>query len=585
MRKVSVFILIIGLLLTPFLHFNRTITITYGNQNRIATGRITASTLNVRSEPNTNARRIGTLSHNATVDIFERNINNHWHKIRLNNQWGYIHANYVTVTNEQTSTVGRATVNVSTLNVRSEASTGGRRVGTLSQGTTVDVYEAGINREWLKIKHNNNWAYIHGNFVTMINNSQNSNPNPSNDLSGVTVSRGKVTASSLNVRSTASTSGQRIGTLNQGSIVEIVETGINRHWLKIRHNNDLGYIHSGFVSLLDSESPNNVIGKGRVTATTLNVRNAASTSGTRIGTLAQGATFEIFETGVNNHWLKIKINNQWGYIHGDFVAITQEQTDRRETTTSKGRVVASSLNVREQPNGTSTRIGSLRNGTVVDIYDTVNQSWYKIKLNQQWGYIHRDFVTLINSSQLDTSSLRNKTIVLDPGHGGRDPGAVAFGLRESDIVLDISLMLEEKLKAAGANVVMTRRTDTFVSLSQRRAIATNHSTDVFVSLHINSSTANTAHGTETYWNRKHASANSKSLADSVHQQLILKLGTRDRGVREGNFEIIQHTQKPSILVELGFISNQNEANRLASKPFQEETAQAIVEGLVEYFNN
>ncbi len=573
-------------MLTPFFHLNRTIPITYGNQNSIATGRITASTLNVRSEPNTNARRIGTLSHQATVDIFERNVNSHWHKIRVNNQWGYIHANYVTIIQEQTSAVGRATVSVPTLNVRNEASTAGRRVGTLSQGTSVDVFETGVNRDWLKIKHNNNWAFIHSNFVTVVNtNNQNREPVSSDRQSNVTISRGRVTVSSLNVRSTASTSGQRIGTLSQGAVVEIVETGINQHWLKIKYNNDWGYIHRDFVSLIENESRDHVVGKGKVAATTLNVRSQASTTGARIGTLAQGAVIDIYEAGVNNHWLKIKINNQWGYVHSNFVVVTQEQTGGEDSVISRGRVNASSLNVREQPNGTSLRIGSLNNGTIVDIYDTVNQNWYKIKLNQRWGYIHRDFVTLTNDSQLDTSSLRNKTIVLDPGHGGRDPGAVAFGLRESDIVLDISLLLENKLKAAGANVIMTRRTDTFVSLSQRRATVNNQSTDVFVSLHVNSSTANTAHGTETYWNQRHASVNSKRLADAVHHQLISTLGTRDRGVREGNFEVIQHTQKPSILVELGFISNQNEANRLASGSFQEDAAQAIMEGLAEYFNN
>lgn len=544
----------------------------------MATGIINASTLNVRSEPNTNARRIGTLSQNTNVDIFELNINKDWHKIRLNNQWGYIHASFVTVTRDQTSIVGRARVDVTTLNVRSEASTRGQRIGTLSQGTTVDLYETGINRDWLKIKHNNEWGYIHSDFVTLMNSQTSSPSNP-------VLSQGKVTASTLNVRRTASASGTRIGTLSQGATIEIVETAVNRDWLKIRYNNEWGYVHSDFVRLIDSEVTNTVVGKGRVTATTLNVRNAANTSGTRVGTLSQGATVDIYETGVNTHWLKIKINNGWGYIHSDFVSVTQGESNNAESPTSRGRVSASSLNVRERPNTTSARIGSLSSGTVVDIYETVQQNWYKIRLNQQWGYIHRDFVTLINIPQLDTSNLRNKTIVLDPGHGGRDPGAVAFGLRESDIVLDISLILENKLKEAGANVIMTRRTDTFVSLSQRRTVANNNSTDAFVSLHINSSTASTAHGTETYWNRNHAASSSKRLADSVHNQLILKLGTRNRGVREGNFEIIQHNQKPSILVELGFISNRNEATRMGSKDFQEEAAQAIVEGLVDYFKN
>src|SRR5690606_8345479 len=127
-------------------------------------------------------------------------------------------------------------------------------------------------------------------------------------------------------------------------------------------------------------------------------------------------------------------------------------------------------------------------------------------------------------------------------------------------------------------VVMTRHDDTFLELSERVAVAHRHNADVFISIHSNAATP-TANGTETLWNSTHASSDSKKLAEEIQKELIKKLKTRDRGAKEGNFHVIRNTRMPSVLVEVGFVTNAEEAKKLASPSFREDAAEAIFQGI------
>ncbi|OIJ11715.1 hypothetical protein BKP37_14820 [Anaerobacillus alkalilacustris] len=587
MRKFVLIFSVILIAMFSSIQFNSQPAKVYGDNSRVAVGEVTASLLNVRSEANANARRIAQLPRGTKISIFEMGVNKDWLKIKVNNQWGFVHKDFVTITETFTQSnqvkVADGQVTASNLNVRSQASASSQRIGVLANGTKVEIFETGVNKDWLKIQFNNSLGYIHSDFVTITQSNTNQSSNQ-------IVSKGQVTATSLNVRSQASTSATRLTTLPQGTQIDIYETGVNKDWLKIRVNNQWGYVHSNFVTITqgnnNSQAPANdqVIAKGQVTATNLNVRSEPNASASRMTTLPQGTQIDIFETGVNKDWLKIKVNNSWGYVHSDFVSMIQGNSPSPSQVIEKGRVTAASLNVRSEPNANSTRIGTLTSGTQVDIYEIgVNNDWLKIKLGNEWGYVHRNFVSIGSAPQLDTSKLRNKIIVIDPGHGGNDPGAVAHGYREKDIVLKMSLFLKQKLEQAGAKVVMTRSSDVFVSLSNRTAVAKNANADIFLSIHTNSSTFESAHGTETFWNRNYERHNSEKLASSLQSKLVQNLGLRDRGVKEAGFEVIKYTQMPSVLIELGFLTNKAEAQKLASSQFQEQAAQAILEGLLDYY--
>ncbi len=601
----------------------------------IATGTVNVNSLNVRQSPSTTAARVSSLSRGAKVSIYETGISGNWLKIRVNNQWAYVHGEYITVSNNSNqnsnnsnnnssnsgSVIATGTVNVNSLNVRQTASTTGTRVGSLTRGASVSIYERNVNGNWLKIKMNNQWAYVHSDFVTISSNSNNQNNsgsssnNNSSNNSNTVIATGTVNVNSLNVRQTASTSGTRVGSLARGATVSIYERNVNGNWLKIKMNNQWAYVHGDYVTVTTSNnnqnnsgssnnnnSSNTVIATGTVNVNLLNVRQTASTTGTRVGSLSQGASVSIFETNVNGNWLKIKLNNQWAYVHSDYVTVKSNNpnnsgsnnNNNSNTIVATGTVNVSSLNVRQTASTSGTRVGSLLRGATISIYErNVNGNWLKIKYNNQWAYVHGDHVTVTlgNNSQNSSGSTNNsvpanalagKTIVIDPGHGGSDPGAVGNGLLEKDVVLRVSLALRDKLQAAGAKVVMTRTTDTFVSVNNRYQVANSSGAHSFVSIHTNSLANSTAHGTETFWNRTNQHAESQKLAQVAQKHLIQSLNTRDRGVKEGSFAVVRYTSMPSILVELGFITNRSDAQMMKTDKFYNDASDALLKALVEF---
>ena len=177
--------------------------------------------------------------------------------------------------------------------------------------------------------------------------------------------------------------------------------------------------------------------------------------------------------------------------------------------------------------------------------------------------------------------LNKKVIVIDPGHGGTDPGAMRDGVMEKNIVLDIAKIVEQKLKNQGATVYMSRNNDTFVSLSDRVVFSNNRRPDVFVSIHINASENAAVYGIETHYYKD----NSVDLAKYMHKSIIQKINDKDRGILKSRFYVIRNTDAPSVLLELGFISNEKERTLMQTQERQEAFADAITEGLINYLNS
>lgn len=170
-------------------------------------------------------------------------------------------------------------------------------------------------------------------------------------------------------------------------------------------------------------------------------------------------------------------------------------------------------------------------------------------------------------------------IFIDPGHGGRDPGACHGNLKEKDIVLDVGLILGELLVKEGFQVAYSRRNDSFVSLSERANKSNRLSSDIFISIHCNAFTRASAQGVETFYYR--TSRNGKRLADKFQTSIIKKgLYTKNRGIKQGNFYVLKRTRAVAVLLELGFISNW--ADRKIMLENKREFAGAVFEGLKEY---
>ncbi len=225
---------------------------------------------------------------------------------------------------------------------------------------------------------------------------------------------------------------------------------------------------------------------------------------------------------------------------------------------------------------------------------------------------------------------KGELIVIDAGHGGHDTGAIGGGKREKDLVLQIAKRVERQLKKRGFRVYMTRRTDRFLKLPQRTHIADRKGARVFVSIHANSvpkSKRNKAQGVETFYLQKTRDAKSQriaarenaavlkgassslskkviidsvlagpkivesnKLAIDVQRRILANLrahykGVRDGGVRHAPFWVLVGASRPSILVEVGYISHPRERKRLFTPAYQEQIAKGIAEGIQRYLAN
>lgn len=173
-----------------------------------------------------------------------------------------------------------------------------------------------------------------------------------------------------------------------------------------------------------------------------------------------------------------------------------------------------------------------------------------------------------------------KSVVLDAGHGGSDYGAIRAGINEKDINLDVVKRVQAILAGKGVAVAMTRNTDDFISLLDRTTFTANNSPDIFVSVHVNSSSKQVISGIETHYYHE----NSIVLAQTIHECLLSSIRTTDRGLFKSKFYVINHTDVPAVLVEIGFISNDEERAELVSEERKQQTAKAIAEGILKYLN-
>ncbi len=190
-----------------------------------------------------------------------------------------------------------------------------------------------------------------------------------------------------------------------------------------------------------------------------------------------------------------------------------------------------------------------------------------------------------------TPGLKDKLIVIDPGHGGSDPGAIGLsGMPEKDVNLAVALKVKDLLVKAGAKVVMTHQDDRDVfgpnasavdELKARATIANVKKADIFVSIHSNAALNRDANGTTTYFFPK--SRYDVQLAKNLQNGMLQTAGLQDKGFLSANFYVIKRTVMPAALVELAFLSNPNEEKYLANPQFQQKLADGIVQGMDRFF--
>ena len=194
-------------------------------------------------------------------------------------------------------------------------------------------------------------------------------------------------------------------------------------------------------------------------------------------------------------------------------------------------------------------------------------------------------------------------VVLDPGHGGQDSGAMCGGVLEKDLTLDVARRIDRLLEAEGIATLMTRMGDTYVSLADRAAFANRVTNCIFVSIHFNEDNLPVSSGVETYyaahqitggsflaswlpflWRGLSESPNSESqnLAGFIQEALVARTRAVDRGTKPKQFFVIANVTSPAALVEGGFLTNKEDITKLASEDYREQIAAAVADGIGRY---
>ena len=267
--------------------------------------------VNVRKGPNTTYAKVGSLKKNAKVTIVAKSSNN-WYKIKLNSGYGYVSSQYITIpTNKpepsETSYSANGTVN-SNLNARKGPNTTYAKVGSLKKNSKVTIV-AKTDNGWYKIKFNNGYAYVSSQYITIQTNKPDPGETPCFAAAIIT--------DNINVRKGPNTTYAKIGSLKKNAKVSVVAKTSN-NWYKIKFNNSYAYVSSQYVTLTEIEEL-----EYSATASILSdvyVRKGPNTNYEKIGTVKKDDKVNIVAI-TSNGWCKIKFNNSFGYIYGEYVDV------------------------------------------------------------------------------------------------------------------------------------------------------------------------------------------------------------------------------------------------------------------------
>ncbi len=400
----------------------------------------------------------------------------------------------------------------------------------------------------------------------------------------------KVTTDGLNIRkSTDSASTTNIvGKVNTGGKLSVY--AVEGNWLKVSYKGAYAYIFKQYAEFLDADG--NALGTVEKEVTTKNAVNlyVKSTSSAKvISTIKANVKLPVYKT-VGGYYLT-QVNGLPGYVVANSTTDTVEEEKPNPDpdpgippVTSGdvlGRVTVANLNVRSQSNSTSAVLFKLNKGEYVQV-NSISGYWAEISYNGQTGYVHKSYLKLLNQT---AKPLQNRVIILDPGHGGKDPGTVKGSVSEKSITLKVSTQVKQLLENAGAKVYMTRTGDTYPSLQDRVDFTQANYGEIFVSVHVNSAANTSAQGTETYYAISTGDMYQEDidLATFVNNQIVSNLNMKNRGVKQEQYYVIRNMVIPSILVELGFLTNTEDHNKMTNDQYVNLFAESIYNGILQYY--
>ncbi|WP_238579244.1 SH3 domain-containing protein [Neobacillus niacini] len=544
---------------------------------------IAENTVNVRNGPSLSYQLVKQVKKGEKFTIIKEE--DDWIQIQLAAaKTGWV-ANWVvtkstngtTTTRSSNSKSMTAEANTNQLRVRTGPGTNFRINGYLNKGQAVSVLDE--NENWLKISAGFGEGWVAREYLDFKNNTNNNSNEENNNKS---IGTGIVT-DTLNVRNEPSTTGTVIGKLAKGTSVSIYSK--KNSWVEIKYSNQSAWVSADYVQIgTQNQQSTNTDGTiGTVTASNLSIRSDSSLNSDIIGSVTKGQKFTILDE--KNNWFKIEYKpgkSGWAagwYFNKDKAISTQLAND------SKVTILHNGTNIRKDPSVQSNVLERANEGESFPIKG-VNNDWYEITLaNGTNGYIAGWLVSTNGTGpgidkQGAEGYLKYKTIVIDPGHGGIDNGATgAGGTLEKELTLRTAQLLSDKLRAAGANVLLTRSNDSFLPLPSRVRLASVNQSDAFISLHYDSNLDRSVRGMTGYYYHSY----QKKLAEYVFNSTNAQTRLKSRGVQSGDYHVIRENQRKAVLMELGYLSNSAEEMTLTSGQFQENAATGLYNGLARYF--
>ena len=480
-------------------------------------------------------------------------------------------------------------VTASSLNVRSGPGTNYKVVDWLKKGDVVTVLKDGSTWDYVQFD-NGSKGYVND-----------------KHLKTTTVSTSeiyKVNTHRLTVRTGPGTSYKAKDYLKENTKVTVLS--VNGNWAKVSYgsNGSTGYVSMKYLTKTGSSTStgsSNVTTANIkvVTAHSLTLRKGAGTNYEAIGYLQKGTKVNVLST--SGQWSKVSVNNKTGYVHSSYLGNTNSSNSTgsttQETYQTKYVTAPDGLNIRSGAGVNFNVVKTMPYQASVQVSTKVTNGWAKVKYGSVTGYVNVSYVSSTKPANPSTTpstpstpsvsqSLKGKTIVIDPGHGGSFIGAQGI-VKEEVVNLQISLKVREELQAMGATVIMTRTDNTSCSnssynadLTCRPAMATKYGADAFISIHANSGSSS-AEGVETYY--YNANRGDQKLSTYIVNEIASDLGVKNRGAKYGNFLVLRKSTVPSTLVETGFVTNQNDASKLGDATYQAKYAKAIAEGIEDFF--
>ncbi|WP_429816896.1 SH3 domain-containing protein [Brevibacillus porteri] len=576
---------------------------------------VTVDKLNVRSGPSLQDAIVTTLPNKTVLPVISTK--NEWIQVKLpNGQSGWV-ANWLVNTQQQqkqqqqkpaTTSAKQVESTTTNVNVRSGPGQTYAVVQTINPGTRYPIVQQ--SGEWIQIQLNAgtkgwvaNWLVKEAGAGQAVSPPSTGSTPPTTNPAG-TVSQTKppaVQGASLTldfapyVYATPDASTPAIGQLHAGEKITVLNRqngwvqfpydGVNA-WLSTDQTNpDTGQPtlpeNGNGSTQPQTGQPSSSSQTATVKTDGLNLRSEPNTTSAIQATLPVGSKLTVLEK--QGDWYRINTAaGKTGWVAGWHITVNQPSMP-----TPNGPYVTimnPDTNVRSGPSTDHDVIKQVQPG---EKYGIANKSgeWFQVNfLDGSTGYIAGWLVSANGAPAVVRSNdLAGKVIVVDAGHGGTDGGSTgsSFSTLEKTVNLQVSLLLRNKLEAAGAKVIMTRADDRKLTLQQRVDIAIQNQADIFVSVHHNTHPNSATNGSIIFY---YSQGNSSKLASLVQTELVKATSYKDMNYRYGNYFVLRENPVPSILAEISFLSNYNDEIRARSEKQQDLAAEGLFKGIVQYFN-